>query len=180
LASKEPFVTKTFRVNQDLWKPIEDKARSDGISENQLVNQILRTYSVMVWYDRFKGLMISPGTMRGIIKGISDQQIEEAGREAGMIGPRSLLLMIGAPLNLESLVQFMTRGFDERMNWFQCDHHTTKDELVFHLRHDLGGKWSTFLNGYIQSMFKSILDTKVRTEVLDGSITVYARINQLV
>ena len=179
LAQKEKFVTKTFRVSQDLWRPIEEKARREGMSVNQLVNQILKRYNDMIWSDRYKALTISPETFETLIKGLSDDYIEASGREMGSTAPKSGLMMVGMPLNLDSIVQLMTRGFDEHMNWFQCDHHKTKDEIIFHMRHSFGRKWSAFLNSYISSMFTSTLGMEVRSEILDGAVTVYARLNKM-
>jgi len=175
MAQKGRFVTKTFRVSQDQWTPIEERARREGISINQLVNQILKRYNNMVWSDRYRALTISPETFAALIGGLSDEYLEAAGREMSSKAPRSGLVMVGMPLSLDSITQLMMRGFDEHMNWFQCEHHRIRDEIVFHMRHGLGKKWSIFLGSYISSMFSSTLGMEVRTEILDGAITLYAR-----
>jgi len=80
---------------------------------------------------------------------------------------------MGLTLNYESFVYLITEhlGGPHFARWFQCFHHTQGNKDIFHLQHDLGPKWSVFLEKYILAFLKSITDTEATTRVYDYAIT---------
>jgi len=80
---------------------------------------------------------------------------------------------MGLTLNYESFVYLITEhlGGPHFARWFQCFHHTQGNKDIFHLQHDLGPKWSVFLEKYILSFLRSMTDTEATTRVYDYAIT---------
>mgnify|MGYP006285213781 FL=1 len=42
---------------------------------------------------------------------------------------------------------------------------------MFHLRHNLGKKWSFFIDAYLESMVENILNLETNAEILDSTVT---------
>lgn len=79
---------------------------------------------------------------------------------------------MGAQPNHSFLVSLYKQLLSEFAGWFQCDHHIRRDKEIFHLRHDLGTKWSIYLAEAASEMFKSVLNEEVTTEISDSSVTI--------
>jgi hypothetical protein len=54
---------------------------------------------------------------------------------------------------------------------FHCFHHTHGNNDIFHLQHDLGPKWSIFLEKYVTSVLRSITDVEAKTRTYDYAVT---------
>jgi len=44
---------------------------------------------------------------------------------------------------------------------------------MLHLRHKFGSMWSAFIENYVASMFREILDYEPKVESLDNAVTIY-------
>ena len=79
---------------------------------------------------------------------------------------------MGARSNHNFLVSLYKKLLSEFAGWFECDHHIRRDKEIFHLRHELGTKWSIYLAEAASEMFKSVLNEEVTTEISDSSVTI--------
>ena len=53
------------------------------------------------------------------------------------------------------------------------DVHQREGREILHLRHKFGSKWSAFIENYVASMFREILDHEPKVESLDNAVTIY-------
>jgi len=173
--SKKKTVTRTFRIREEWDKVLQMEAKKQGVSVNTLMNQILRRYSIFGRFaDRYEVLTIPNKTFVTILEAASETGLAEAGKISGSTRPKDGLLMMGHPLNFDSLAWMIDElyGGPDLGRWFKCDHHIKMNQDIFHLRHNLGRKWSIFVSNYLTHMFKSILDLDVKSELLDQAMTI--------
>ena len=83
-----------------------------------------------------------------------------------------MLLTMGVSPTYDFTVFLVTKLLSEFAGWFECDHHIRRDKEILHLRHNLGIKWSIYIEGAASETFNSILDKEVTTEISDSSVTI--------
>jgi len=167
-------ITRTFRIRQEWDSVLQEEAARQGVSVNVLLNKLLRKYSLYSrWTDRNNAVSFPQRTLREILKTVQVESLAEAGTKSGALDAINIVNSMGLTLNYESFVYLITEhlGGPHFARWFQCFHHTQGNKDIFHLQHDLGPKWSVFLEKYILAFLKSITDTEATTRVYDYAIT---------
>jgi hypothetical protein len=164
--------TKTIRIEAWLDDVLRDEAENNAYSVNSIVENLIKSY---VLNDRFfthdQLINISPTTLSSLIDRLEEEDVFAAGRDAGRINAINNLLIRGMPLDYDSLKWFIMEVLDGYSGWFRCSYHEMGDDYMFHLRHGLGRKWSCFIDAYLESVFKNLLDIDVRAEIIDGTVT---------
>jgi hypothetical protein len=154
---KDP-VTRTLRIEYDYDEALREDSEKQGISVNNLSNQILKKYTE---YDRYFGrgqsITLSPRTLESLINNIEDIKIMEIGRQMGSQIPKDRLLMRGSLINRESVLWFIESVLGGYSDWFTSNIHETQDSTIFYLRHVYNKKWSMFIENYLSSMFEELL-----------------------
>jgi len=172
--TRKKTITRTFRIRNEWDSVLQEEAARQGVSVNVLLNKLLRKYSLYSrWSNRNNDTSFSQRTLREILKTVQVESLAEAGAKSGALDAINIVNSMGLTLNYESFVYLITEhlGGPHFARWFQCFHHTQGNKDIFHLQHDLGPKWSVFLEKYILSFLRSMTDTEATTRVYDYAIT---------
>ncbi|MCK4583375.1 hypothetical protein KAU18_08680 [Candidatus Bathyarchaeota archaeon] len=173
-------VTRTFRVKKDWDEIIKEEAQWQGISVSALLNLIVRRYIVSQRFlDRSPTITVQNKEIDLLLKKLSENDIEEAGMDSGLLLPEEALLSRGFPLNFESLAWLIEEICGRYNGWFKVDHYVTDQRYLFHLRHNISKKWSIYVGSFISSMFKSLLDIDIDPEIREDSVTIYIPIKEI-
>ncbi len=138
---------------------------------NSLANQIFRKYTISDRYlEEGQSLSLSPRSLEELLSYLDEDRVYAIGKKTGSLTPRDQLLMRGKPSNRDNCIWFIAEILDECYEWFDCEiHYEEASDLIF-LRHMYGEKWSAFLAGYLESMFKDLLDIEVDVEYTSRSL----------
>jgi len=172
--TRKKTITRTFRIRNEWDSVLQEEAARQGVSVNVLLNKLLRKYSLYSrWSNRNNDTSFSQRTLREILKTVQVESLAEAGAKSGALDAINIVNSMGLTLNYESFVYLITEhlGGPHFARWFQCFHHTQGNKDIFHLQHDLGPKWSVFLEKYILAFLRSMTDTEATTRVYDYAIT---------
>ena len=169
---KKRTVGRSFRIAEEWLEVLNEEAERQGISVNSLLNRILQAYSFLRYMLRYGTIMLTRKGFSGILESCPEESIRENARNAGSTIARDILLTMGARSNHNFLVSLYKKLLSEFAGWFECDHHIRRDKEIFHLRHELGTKWSIYLAEAASEMFKSVLNEEVTTEISDSSVTI--------
>ncbi len=168
-------VTRTFRIEDAYDEAIRKESEKQGISVNNLINQILKKYT---FQDRFLGkshsITFAPQTMKSILESLDDTKIRALGAKAGSTTPRDRLLLRGMHLERNSALWFISDVLGDYNDWFTCVIHERKDHTLIFLRHIYDEKWSLFLACYLESMFKDILNIDAEIDYTANSLSLKA------
>ncbi len=166
-------VTRTIRLDSELDRSMQEEASRLGFTLNTLYNQIAIKY---MRADRLfageKALSLDPVILSSMLRCLGEEDLERMGTEAGAVHPRDVILSGGNIVNLDSVVNLMTRVLSVYGGWFSCVHNEDGGAHIFFLKHNLDPNWSRFLEAYVRSMFESLLDLKVETKRTDSSVMV--------
>lgn len=166
-------VTRTFRVREEWDDILRNEAEKQGISVNVLVNMILRRYARFDRWTRHSNIIsLTQDSLRIIMKGIPKENIAKAGEMRGQPAIQSIIDIMGLPSNYESFAFLMPNFFGGGYAlWFRCHRHSHGNRDIFHLQHNLGRKWSVFLENYFRSYLKT-LKIECETKVYDYAVNI--------
>jgi len=151
---------------------LRKEAERQGISVNALHNRILKNYALhWRWAERIKPVIITRPTIAGIIACCPEEKVKEVAKISGSIGARDALRTLGIDPTYERLIEFIKDNLGKYGNWFDYSHHVRRTKDVVHLRHELGRRWSIFVANQVATLFKSLLDVTVKTEIFDNYAT---------
>jgi hypothetical protein len=172
-ASKNPkskTIPKSFRIDESALIAIEKEAVAQNLSQNTLVNQILKQFSE---FDRFakriNTVKLSGSIFRDILSKVDAEIIIEVAKTAGSSIPQAFATAKSGRADLVSFLDHIRSlamyahlcGFTETINT-----HSHTATLV----HDFGLNWSIFLIHYLTAMYEQLGITP-KFEMSDRSVT---------
>jgi hypothetical protein len=167
-------VTRTFRINPDYDKILDEEAKKHGLSVSALLNQIIRQYVLMARFtEKVPAITIQYKTFEPLLDHINDKDLIDEAEKAGSILPEEAILQRGEKLNLHSVTWLITNVYGRYGNWFTSTQSTISGNDRIHLAHQMNHKWSTYLGSYVTSMYNSILDVNPKIETRPNSVTIY-------
>ena len=172
LNKKRKTVGRSFRIDEQWLQVLNEEAEREGISVNSLLNRLLQQYAFLRFMLRYGAITLTRKGFAAILESCPEESVRENGRNAGSTIADDLGRTMGAPTSYSFLVFIVKKLVSGFAGWFECDHHIRKDKEYFHLRHDLGPKWSIYLAEAAAQMFKSVVKDKVTTEILGDSVTI--------
>jgi hypothetical protein len=172
LNEKRKTIGRSFRVDEEWLKVLNDEAEKQGISVNALLNRILQKYAYIRYMLRYGAITLTRKGFSNILESCPEDKVRENGRNAGSTLTRDLLLTMGVTPSYSFVILLVKKILSEFAGWFECDHHIKRDKEILHLRHDLGIKWSIYLSGVASGTFNSLLNKEVAIELSDSSVTI--------
>jgi hypothetical protein len=163
---------RSFRINEEWLKVLNEEAAIQGISVNALMNKVLQQYSVQGRHLKHFGAVILSRTMCSkILDCCTDDEIKKIAEFIGSTETIDSLQTMGISPTYEKVIQHL-KIFGTFGGWFNFNRNTKNSGEYIHLRHGLGKKWSIFLAETFSTVFKTILHKEVKIETSDNSVTV--------
>jgi len=172
LKEKRKTVGRSFRIDEEWIKVLNEEAEKQGISANSLLNRLLQQYAYLRYMLRYGAITVTRKGFSGILECCPEDKLRENGRNAGSTITRDMLLTMGVAPDYSFVILLVKKILSEFAGWFECDHHIKRDKEILHFRHDLGIKWSIYVEAAASETFNSILGKKVTTEISDSSVTI--------
>jgi hypothetical protein len=169
-------ITRTFRLNPEYDKILNDEAEKHGLSVSALLNQIIRQYVLVSRFtERVPAITLSYTTFAPMLERIPDKDLVEVAEKTGSIIPEEAILQRGQKINFDTINWFIDVIYGKYGNWFDSSQSIINGEERIHLNHQLNHKWSQYLSGYLRSMYESILDIEPKVETRENSVTIYLK-----
>jgi hypothetical protein len=164
----KPSKARTFRIEVDLDTALEEIAREERISMNQVANKALRKYVEWDKAPTNRGMVSVPSMlMVKLMAGQTEAKAHELGRWAG----RELFLpnlKAGyATLSMER-VERLVRMLGEYGGRFTFDHRVSEGKHVITVGQKLGRNWSVYYAGAMETIFGGFLGNKVTETISDN------------
>lgn len=173
-SKRKTTITRTFRIKDEWDLVLHEEAERQKISVNVLIDKILRRYCLFGRFtDRINILNFSNRTVKELIKFITAEKLAEEGKKLGSLDAIDFFNSLGYPTKYDTFVYLVTEHFGNpnHNRWFQCFHHKMPNQDLFHLQHNLGRKWSVFLDSYLRSLLRTINKTKIDSRIYDFAVT---------
>ena len=169
-------ITRTFRLNPEYDKVLNDEAEKHSLSVSALLNQIIRQYVLVSRFtERVPAITLTYHTFAPMLERIPDKDLVEVAEKTGSIIPEEAILQRGGRINFDTVNWLIHVVYGKYGNWFDSSQNIINGEQRVHLTHQLNHKWSQYLGGYMRSMFESILDLQPKIETRENSVTLYIK-----
>jgi hypothetical protein len=108
-----------------------------------------------------------------IIQFLPDNRVAEEAENLGTLDAVDFFNSLGYPREYETFTYLIKEHFGSHKfaRWFQCFHHSIETQDLFHLQHNLGRKWSVFVDNYLRTILKTITNTKVESRTYEYAVT---------
>jgi len=157
---KEETVLRTLRIPRSLYETLKEDAKEKGSNLNALASRVLTRYVEWDRYaDRFGIISFSREVFKGILDTTEPEDLFRTARRLGTRTPKAGILFWFKEASTETFLAGLSNLFRYgRMG--ECEIKTSGNENVVIIRHDLGTKWSRFLQNYLDSAAQTVLSTR--------------------
>ena len=164
-------VTRTFRLDENLHKMLEEEAAKEKITVNSFLSRIIWNYQKRCQFCLHYNLMLmEPMVFKTLLDNLTEEALKQTGASLGPIVFKENLARLGMPLNKKAVETVLTEGMGAWTKWFDADVTETNERRAYYLHHTLGKKWSIFLKSFFEQALTELLDLKVPIEMTENSI----------
>jgi hypothetical protein len=171
---KRRTMSRSFRLDEQALSTLNDEAEKQKISPNALLNQILLDYCIFYRYlKHIPTITMTQELFANIIRDCPEENVRLYGKQSGSTMAKDIFGVVGLDFNRENLAFYLEEISGRYANAFTYNHHINdcgKD--VFHLRHNLGEKWSIFLSEEISTLIESCSGEQVKKELTKNTVTI--------
>jgi antitoxin component of RelBE/YafQ-DinJ toxin-antitoxin module len=168
--------TRSFRVDNDLSKILDEEAERMGVSVNGLVNMILKRYAEFTRFlSKIDLVIINRELLNSLLDSYTEEDIYGLGISLGEVIPRDTILFWKKTLTQETVVDYIEKIICRYGYLGTYDEVNQNDLKIIVIRHRLGRKGSQFFYGYLKSALKSTLNIEGSFELTDSSVKVQIR-----
>lgn len=145
----------TFRIGEDVLYELQSKSRSENVSLNTLVSQILENY--VQWHMRACGaglIYINKEILRRLLEELDEDKIcKIASQTAKLVGKTVQLYMTGR-YDVETWKSLMRGRL--RNSSFPFQEYTDDDKTSFIIEYDMGKKFSMFFMEFNKQILQDL------------------------
>ena len=168
---KERMVTRTFSMRQDLVEALEKEARERGISTSALMNQTVDHCINLVWPSNKTGaLVIARDIVQSILNLLPADEVRKIGALAAQGHKSTAMILLGTKQNFDAVLDLLDVNYGKNSRWFKLSHDVNGRDHRILLNHELGIKWSCFLEGYMKSFFMEMLDISLKSSYMENTV----------
>ena len=163
--------TRSFRVDTELSKVLDEESERMGVSVNALVNMILKRYSEFTRFlSKIDLVVVNRELLKSLFDSYPSDDIYGLGVTAGEMIPRDTILFWKKTLSFETVLEYIEKIICRYGFLGTYDETTLNEKRIIVIRHRLGKKGSQFLHGYLKSTLKNTLDMDSTFELTESSV----------
>jgi len=168
---KSKTTTRTFSMRKDLIEALETEARDRGISTSALMNQTIDHCVNLVWPSNKTGaLVIARDIVHSFLDPLPIDDVRKIGALTAQGQKSNATILLGTEQNLVAVLELLDINYGKNSRWFKFTHDVNGRDHRILLNHEMGLKWSCFLEAYIKSLFIELLDIPVRSSYMDNTV----------
>ena len=146
-----------------------DAASEEGISLNSLANRQLRQYAEWVRLKHKLGYVtVRDRVFHHILEKLPEDEIVELGRQLGEVEAREYVMLNWRIMSPDHFIRFVD-NYARYSGQFHVEHHDEAQHTLV-LFHNLGSKWSLYLEAFMASALEASLGVTAKTQRTDQSV----------
>jgi hypothetical protein len=164
--------TRTIRISRQLDRILEKDAANKRVSVNSLITSIIIKYSEWDRYvESLRFVSMPPDGLRLIIGSLDDEKIKEIGHQVGSRHFQEYMMLWFKKISIDSFFDGLTIFLRySGMAKYDMDTPDGRDYVIT-LHHDLGKKWSIFIQTILEDGMKRTLNIIPKVDITESSIT---------
>ena len=162
--------TITFRLSAAIIEDLKEDAENEKINLNQLISKILSNHVLWERYERKVGLLpMTKPFVKDAINRLDESEIIHLAQRIEKDTSRDIFNAIKIEYNVEDFIEILRTWLN--VAWMQ--HYVKKGKRCYHFRiqHDLGKKWSLYIQTLVVGLFEDILKKKLEAKTTKNTIS---------
>ena len=162
--------TNTFRFPLSLIEELKKESDLEKINLNALVIKILSNHVLWEKYERKVGLLpMTKPFVKDAIHRLDEEEIKTLAKEIEKDTFSNILHFMKGSYSVEEFVEILRTWLN--VAWMQHYIEKRKDCYVFKIQHDLGAKWTLYIETLIRELFYDIVGKPLEVKSTKGNIT---------
>ena len=172
MSQSKKTVVRAIRLEKSVDDLLQKDAKNNRTSVNALISGMTTKYAEWDRYtERFGFVSLTGELFRSLLEIADEEKIIEVGKRLGVRLPKEVILFFFKKVTLETFLAYVS-VFCRYGKVADYELEVKDKEYTITAHHNLGGKWSTFLQAFIGEAIKSELGLSARIDVSEGSVVV--------
>jgi hypothetical protein len=159
----------TFRLPASLIEELKKEAGLEKINLNALVLKILANHVLWGRYERKVGLLpMTKPFVKAAIQRLDNDEIIKLALNIEKETFSNILHFMKGEYTVNDFIEILRAWLN--VAWMQHNIEQTNNSYIFKIQHDLGDKWSLYVETLIKELFADILKKKLEIKSKKGNI----------
>ena len=160
----------TFRLPASLIAELKKEASYEKVNFNSLVTKILSNHVLWGRYERKVGLLpMTKPFVNAAIHRLDDKEIITLAKVIEKETFSNILHFMKREYTVNDFIEIVRAWLN--VAWMQHNVEQSKDSYIFTIQHDLGEKWSLYVETLVKELFYDIINKKLEIKSKRGNIT---------
>lgn len=160
----------TLRLPASLIAELKKEASLDKINFNSLVLKILSNHVLWGRYERKVGLLpMTKPFVNAAIHRLEDKEIITLAKVIEKETFSNILHFMKRDYTVNDFIEIVRAWLN--VAWMQHNIEQNKDSYIFTIQHELGEKWSLYVETLVRELFYDIINKKLEIKSKRGNIT---------
>jgi hypothetical protein len=164
--------TITFRLKSFVIKDLKNDSKMENITLNSLVQKILLNHLQWERYERKAGLLpMTKPFLKEMLKRLDEKDIVGIAHTVEKEHFRGMMTFIRDVQSIENFIDILRSWLT--VSWMQHTIEVKADgTFSFRIQHDLGIKWSLYIQGIISELFKDIYKKNIKIVTNETTLSI--------
>ncbi|MFB5599769.1 MAG: hypothetical protein ACE5SW_06020 [Nitrososphaeraceae archaeon] len=164
--------TITFRLKSYIIKDLKNESKMESITLNSLIQKILLNHLQWERYERKAGLLpMTKPFLIEMLKRIDEKDIIEIAHTIEKEHFRGIMTFIHDVQSIENFIDVLRSWLT--VSWMQHTIEVKGDgTFSFRIQHDLGIKWSLYIQGIISELFVDIFKKNIKIVTNETTLSI--------
>ncbi|MBM2852974.1 MAG: hypothetical protein HW420_1521 [Candidatus Nitrosotenuis sp.] len=160
----------TFRLPASLITELKKEASYEKVNFNSLVTKILSNHVLWGRYERKVGLLpMTKPFVNAAIHRLEDKEIITLAKVIEKETFSNILRFMKSEYTVNDFIEIVRAWLN--VAWMQHNVELNRDSYIFTIQHELGEKWSLYVETLIKELFYDIINKKLEVKSTRGNIT---------
>ena len=156
--------TVSVRVSIEIGNLLEDESKSNGVSINTLINQVLIKHAQWGRFEKELGILhMSKQSAKKLFSAIGEDEVKTLAATSCKSMLRDMVLFIKGRVDTNNLLETISIWLSANNTSFRHIKMQTIDRYI--IKHDLGRNYSLYLSTTIDLLFNEI-DKKIKEVIM--------------
>lgn len=166
-----PTETITFRLSTVLLEELRKDAELEKINLNAFVTRIFSNHVQWERYERKMGLLpMTKPFLKEVINQLTNDQIINLAQKIEKENFKNILIFMNESHDLDDFVEILRTWLT--VSWMQHNIVLRNGSYHFNIQHDLGYKWSLYVQTLVSELSNDILQRRAEIRITDNVISI--------
>ena len=166
-----PTETITFRLPTALLEELRKDAELEKINLNAFVTRIFTNHVQWERYERKMGLLpMTKPFLKEVINQLTNDQIMNLAQKIEKENFKNILIFMNESHDVDDFVEILRTWLT--VSWMQHNIVLRNGTYHFNIQHDLGYKWSLYVQTLVSELSTDILQRRAEIKITDNVISI--------